>query len=50
MDSNQGRDRGISRRLKIRMTVVSWVAREMIHLGQMVIRTAYAWLEWSERP
>lgn len=30
-------------------TVVAWIAREMIHLGQNIIRTAYGWLSWSEK-
>lgn len=28
---------------------VSWVAQELIYLGQILIRTAYGWLRWSER-
>lgn len=30
-------------------TTISWAAREMIHVGQTIIRLAYGWLEWSER-
>ena len=29
--------------------VVSWVAGEMIYLGQCLIRTGYGWLRWGER-
>lgn len=30
-------------------TVVGWIAQETIYLGQIMIRTAYGWLKWSER-
>ena len=29
--------------------VVSWIAREMIYLGQTIIKTAYEWLKWADR-
>lgn len=29
--------------------VVAWLAREMIYIGQTIIKTAYEWLSWSEK-
>jgi len=28
---------------------VAWIARETIYVGQVLIRTAYGWLKWSQR-
>jgi hypothetical protein len=28
---------------------VTWLAHEMIYVGQNIIRTAYQWLRWSEK-
>lgn len=28
---------------------VGWIAKEVIYVGQVLIRTAYEWLRWSER-
>jgi len=28
---------------------VSWIAQELIYLGQILIRIAYGWLRWSEQ-
>ncbi|HLA60930.1 MAG TPA: hypothetical protein VK626_01670 [Nitrospiraceae bacterium] len=40
----------MTRRLSLgTAAVVAWIAREMIYLGQNIIRTAYEWLKWSER-
>lgn len=30
-------------------TTIAWIAREMIYVGQTIIRIGYGWLKWSER-
>lgn len=29
---------------------IGWIAMHLIGIGQNLIRTAYQWLRWSERP